>query len=340
MSHSVADYHGDGADAAYRASRPVMGWLGFVASAGGERDLVAPASLGPDRAERRVARPGCGLPRSVDGPTSRDVAAPPAHAGDDRGRRLPRRVRATGLLARAVRARVLVPRHRIWPAVALFRPGRAHPRDHAARAARPRARATGAQPEPGRGPWHRPGRWCSHPPPTWVGSPWCTSASASSPAPTPPCRACSWASGRVSRTGASPSTSPPPCLVASALVIGAPWCWVDGRDPRRPRRLLPVHELPGVVGVARVRAGRHPHPVAGAGGPAAGSGPVDRSTGPGLRRRSHPPRHVPEGVGDRLETWPGGRRGRLRPHRGGVGWPRCSWSWRSPCCSSAATSPV
>lgn len=45
MAHAVAAYHGDRATAAYRSSRPLMGWLGFVASAGGRRDLVAPALI-------------------------------------------------------------------------------------------------------------------------------------------------------------------------------------------------------------------------------------------------------------------------------------------------------
>jgi len=45
MAHTVAAYHGDETDAAYRASRPVMGWAIFATSAGGQRDLVAPAAL-------------------------------------------------------------------------------------------------------------------------------------------------------------------------------------------------------------------------------------------------------------------------------------------------------
>ncbi len=45
MARTVAAYHGDEANAAYRSARPVMGWTYLVASAGGNRTLLAPAIL-------------------------------------------------------------------------------------------------------------------------------------------------------------------------------------------------------------------------------------------------------------------------------------------------------
>ena len=43
MQHTVAAYHGDETNAAYRASRPMMGWIYFVTSLGGQRVLLAPS---------------------------------------------------------------------------------------------------------------------------------------------------------------------------------------------------------------------------------------------------------------------------------------------------------
>ncbi|WP_426573120.1 hypothetical protein [Aquihabitans sp. McL0605] len=45
MAHAPDSYFGDRADAAYRSSRPVQGWVDLVASAGGQRSLLAPAIL-------------------------------------------------------------------------------------------------------------------------------------------------------------------------------------------------------------------------------------------------------------------------------------------------------
>ncbi|MGN6696318.1 MAG: hypothetical protein ACTHN0_19225 [Aquihabitans sp.] len=45
MDRIVWDYHGDEGKAAYRASRPLPGWMFFVGSAGGRRPLLAPTML-------------------------------------------------------------------------------------------------------------------------------------------------------------------------------------------------------------------------------------------------------------------------------------------------------
>lgn len=45
MQRTVEAYHGDRGHAAYRASRPLTGWIYFLASAGGQRPLLAPAIL-------------------------------------------------------------------------------------------------------------------------------------------------------------------------------------------------------------------------------------------------------------------------------------------------------
>ncbi len=45
MRRTVADYHGDAGKAAYRASRPLPGWLFFLGSLGGRRTLLAPTML-------------------------------------------------------------------------------------------------------------------------------------------------------------------------------------------------------------------------------------------------------------------------------------------------------
>lgn len=45
MAHTPDSYFGDEADAAYRASRPVQGWVFFVVSGGGQRVVLAPAIL-------------------------------------------------------------------------------------------------------------------------------------------------------------------------------------------------------------------------------------------------------------------------------------------------------
>lgn len=45
MKHTVAAYNGDESNAAYRSARPVMGWMYFVGSAGGQRVLLAPVIL-------------------------------------------------------------------------------------------------------------------------------------------------------------------------------------------------------------------------------------------------------------------------------------------------------
>lgn len=45
MAHTVNAYFGDTGDAAYRSSRPFQGWLDYLASAGGQRVLLAPAIL-------------------------------------------------------------------------------------------------------------------------------------------------------------------------------------------------------------------------------------------------------------------------------------------------------
>jgi hypothetical protein len=45
MADTPDSYFGDEENAAYRSSRPVMGWAAFVASAGGQRPLLAPALL-------------------------------------------------------------------------------------------------------------------------------------------------------------------------------------------------------------------------------------------------------------------------------------------------------
>ncbi len=45
MVNTPDSYFGDRENAAYRSSRPVQGWVAFVASAGGQRPLLAPALL-------------------------------------------------------------------------------------------------------------------------------------------------------------------------------------------------------------------------------------------------------------------------------------------------------
>ena len=45
MRHTVEDYGGDPENAAYRSARPLLGWVEWVASAGGRRALLAPAIL-------------------------------------------------------------------------------------------------------------------------------------------------------------------------------------------------------------------------------------------------------------------------------------------------------
>lgn len=45
MVNTPDSYFGDRENAAYRSSRPVQGWVAFVASAGGQRPLLAPAIL-------------------------------------------------------------------------------------------------------------------------------------------------------------------------------------------------------------------------------------------------------------------------------------------------------
>ena len=45
MANTPDSYFGDEENAAYRSSRPVQGWVAFVASAGGQRALLAPALL-------------------------------------------------------------------------------------------------------------------------------------------------------------------------------------------------------------------------------------------------------------------------------------------------------
>lgn len=45
MVNTPDSYFGDVENAAYRSSRPMQGWLAFVASAGGQRPLLAPALL-------------------------------------------------------------------------------------------------------------------------------------------------------------------------------------------------------------------------------------------------------------------------------------------------------
>lgn len=45
MRRTIEDYHGDAGKAAYRASRPLPGWLFLVGSLGGSRPLLAPTML-------------------------------------------------------------------------------------------------------------------------------------------------------------------------------------------------------------------------------------------------------------------------------------------------------
>ncbi len=45
MRQTIEAYHGDETNAAYRSARPLMGWVDFVGSAGGQRVLLAPAIL-------------------------------------------------------------------------------------------------------------------------------------------------------------------------------------------------------------------------------------------------------------------------------------------------------
>jgi hypothetical protein len=45
MHRTIEDYHGDAGKAAYRASRPLPGWMFLVASLGGHRPLLAPSML-------------------------------------------------------------------------------------------------------------------------------------------------------------------------------------------------------------------------------------------------------------------------------------------------------
>ena len=45
LAHTPDAYFGDRADAAYRSSRPVQGWVDYLASFGGQRSLLAPAIL-------------------------------------------------------------------------------------------------------------------------------------------------------------------------------------------------------------------------------------------------------------------------------------------------------
>ncbi|WP_421120333.1 hypothetical protein ACE2AJ_03155 [Aquihabitans daechungensis] len=45
MRRTIEDYHGDAGKAAYRASRPLPGWMFLVGSLGGQRALLAPTML-------------------------------------------------------------------------------------------------------------------------------------------------------------------------------------------------------------------------------------------------------------------------------------------------------
>ena len=45
LRKTVDDFHGDAGKAAYRASRPLPGWVFSVGSLGGQRDLLAPTML-------------------------------------------------------------------------------------------------------------------------------------------------------------------------------------------------------------------------------------------------------------------------------------------------------
>lgn len=45
LQHTVDAYNGDETNAAYRSARPLMGWVYFVSSAGGQRPLLAPSIL-------------------------------------------------------------------------------------------------------------------------------------------------------------------------------------------------------------------------------------------------------------------------------------------------------